>query len=46
MKHLVDADVLSEPTRVAPTPSVAACLTRNVGDFEKAGCPVVDPFVA
>ena len=48
MKFLVDANVLSEPTRPSPRPAVVvnrlAVATRNVTDFEKAGCEVVNPF--
>lgn len=39
MKFLVDANVLSEPTKPAPNPSVVAWLRRNESRF------VVDPIV-
>jgi toxin FitB len=39
MRYLVDANVLSEPTRVAPDPRVLAWLTDHEGDL------VVDPIV-
>lgn len=39
MKFLVDANVLSEPTRPRPDPKV---VTRNVTDFRKAQVKVLD----
>ena len=39
MKYLVDADVLSEPTKPAPTPAIMAWLRRH--DAELAVSPVV-----
>ena len=39
MKYLVDANVLSEPTKPAPDPTVVAWLRRNERDI------VVDPVV-
>ena len=39
MKYLVDANVLSEPTRPAPDPAAVAWLVRNERDI------VVDPVI-
>ena len=39
MKYLVDANVLSEPTRATPDPRVLAWLRRNERDI------AVDPFI-
>jgi toxin FitB len=39
MTYLVDANVLSEPTKPAPAPQVVAWLSAHEGDF------VVDPIV-
>ena len=55
MTYLVDANVLSEPTKPAPDTRVVSWLsdhegdltlvTRNVHDFRLAGVQVLDPFV-
>ncbi len=39
MKYLVDANVLSEPTKPAPDPKVLECLRRNERDL------AVDPVI-
>lgn len=39
MTYLIDANVLSEPTKLAPSPQVIAWLSANEGDF------VVDSIV-
>jgi hypothetical protein len=50
MKFLVDANVLSEPTKSAPDARVVTWLsdhegvTRNIRDFRTAGVRVLDPF--
>jgi predicted nucleic acid-binding protein len=41
MTYLVDANILSEPTKHRPDAKVVAWLRAN----EKAGVPVLDPFV-
>ena len=50
MKFLVDANVLSEPTKPAPNARVVTWLrdhegvTSNIRDFRMAGVRVLDPF--
>ena len=39
MKFLVDANVLSEPTKAAPDPNVVSWLRRHEADI------AVDPFI-
>ena len=57
MTYLLDANVVSEPTKGEVMPVFDAMIaatalehdltvaTRNVGDFQKAGVRVVNPFI-
>ena len=50
MTYLVDANVLSEPTKAAPDARVIEWLrahvaTRNRSHFVKTGVRIVDPFL-
>ena len=51
MTYLVDANILSEPTKHRPDAKVITLAygltvaTHNVRDFQKAGVPVIDRFV-
>jgi hypothetical protein len=49
VRYLVDANVLSEPTKPGPNPAVIRWLRqrqRDLSDFANAGVRLLDPFSA